>query len=121
MSGMQGLARINVGVPGFDELVHGGLPRGRSTLVAGSTGAGKTVFGLQFLVRGALMGEPGVLVTFAERPDDLIANVASFGWDLGGPRARGVPCHRGRDARRGRDRQRPVRSRRAFGAHPARA
>jgi len=84
MSAMQGLARIKVGVPGFDELVHGGLPEGRSTLVAGSTGAGKTVFGLQFLARGALMGEPGVLVTFAERPDDLIANVASFGWDLGG-------------------------------------
>jgi len=75
--------RIEVGIPGFDELVHGGLLRGRSTLLAGSTGAGKTVFGLQFLVHGALSGEHGVLVTFAERPEDLIANVKSFGWDLG--------------------------------------
>ena len=76
--------RIQVGIPGFDEIVHGGLPRGRSTLVAGATGTGKTVFGLQFLWGGAHLEEPGVLVTFAERPEDLIANVESFGWDLGG-------------------------------------
>src|SRR5450755_4882474 len=76
--------RIQVGIPGFDDVVHGGLPRGRSTLVAGATGTGKTVFGLQFLWGGAQLGEPGVLVTFAERPEDLIANVESFGWDLGG-------------------------------------
>jgi circadian clock protein KaiC len=84
MTGSQRLARVGVGIPGFDELVHGGLPEGRSTLLAGSTGTGKTVFGLQFLVGGAWLGEPGVLVTFAERPEDLIANVESFGWDLGG-------------------------------------
>jgi circadian clock protein KaiC len=84
MTGAQRLARIEVGVPGFDELVHGGLPAGRSTLLAGSSGSGKTVFGLQFLVAGARLGESGALVTFAERPDDLIANVESFGWDLGG-------------------------------------
>jgi circadian clock protein KaiC len=82
MNGPAGLARIEVGVPGFDALVHGGLPAGRSTLLAGSTGTGKTVFGLQFLASGARIGEPGVLVTFAERPEDLIANVDSFGWDL---------------------------------------
>ncbi len=76
--------RIQVGIPGFDEIVHGGLPSGRSTLVAGATGTGKTVFGLQFLYGGAQLGEPGVLVTFSERPEDLIANVQSFGWDLRG-------------------------------------
>jgi circadian clock protein KaiC len=84
MTGTQGLARIEVGILGFDALVHGGLPEGRSTLLAGSTGTGKTVFGLQFLASGARLGEPGVLVTFAERPDDLIANAESFGWDLAG-------------------------------------
>jgi circadian clock protein KaiC len=84
MSSASEPARIAVGIPGFDELVHGGLPKGRSTLLAGSTGTGKTVFGLQFLAAGARLGEPGVLVTFAERPDDLIANVESFGFDLGG-------------------------------------
>ena len=82
MTGARDLQRVRVGIPGFDDLVHGGLPKGRSTLVAGSTGTGKTVFGLQFLVSGARRGEPGVLVTFAERPDDLIANVESFGWDM---------------------------------------
>jgi circadian clock protein KaiC len=77
--------RIEVGIPGFDALALGGLPEGRTTLVAGSTGSGKTVFGLQFLASGATqLGEPGVIVTFAERPDDLIANTESFGWDLGG-------------------------------------
>jgi circadian clock protein KaiC len=79
---VDGHGRIEVGIPGFDELVHGGLPRGRSTLLAGSSGTGKTVFGLQFLVSGARRGESGVLVTFAERPTDMIANVESFGWDL---------------------------------------
>ncbi len=79
------MERVEVGISGFDSLALGGLPRGRTTLLAGSTGSGKTVFGLQFLARGARdFGEPGVLVTFAERPDDLIANAESFGWDLAG-------------------------------------
>ena len=84
MEGARALTRVQVGIPGFDELVHGGLPKGRSTLLAGSTGTGKTVFGLQFLAAGAANGEAGVLVTFAERPEDLIENAASFGWDLDG-------------------------------------
>jgi circadian clock protein KaiC len=71
--------------PGFRLVGLGGLPEGRTTLVAGGTGSGKTVFGLQFLASGAReFGEAGVLVTFAERPDDLIANSESFGWDLRG-------------------------------------
>ena len=79
------LRRVEVGIPGFDSLALGGLPQGRTTLLAGGTGSGKTVFGLQFLASGAReFGEPGVLVTFAERPDDLIANSESFGWDLRG-------------------------------------
>jgi circadian clock protein KaiC len=82
---LAGVPRVEVGVPGFDAVAHGGLPRGRQTLLAGATGSGKTVFGLQFLASGAReLGEPGVLVTFAERPEDLIANTDSFGWDLGG-------------------------------------
>ncbi|MGI8781008.1 MAG: circadian clock protein KaiC [Solirubrobacteraceae bacterium] len=84
MTAAQALARLEVGIPGFDALAHGGLPQARSTLLAGSTGTGKTVFGLQFLAGGARLGESGVLVTFAERPADLIANSESFGWDLGG-------------------------------------
>ena len=79
------MRRVEVGIPGFDSLALGGLPRGRTTLLAGGTGTGKTVFGLQFLASGAReFGEPGVLVTFAERADDLIANSESFGLDVRG-------------------------------------
>jgi circadian clock protein KaiC len=85
LRGAVDLRRVEVGIPGFDSLALGGLPQGRTTLLAGSAGSGKTVFGLQFLASGARQfNEPGVLVTFAERPDDLIANSESFGWDLGG-------------------------------------
>ena len=75
------MRRLKVGVPGFDEVAQGGLPHGRSTLVTGTSGAGKTLLGLQFLAAGArLFGEAGVLVTLDERPEDLIANVEGFDW-----------------------------------------
>lgn len=72
--------RIPTGVPGLDGVMGGGLPRGRATLVAGTSGSGKTVLGLQFLWADG-QGEPGVLVTFEERAQDLFANVRGFGWD----------------------------------------
>lgn len=76
------LPRLATGIGGFDVVCGGGLPYGRGTLVAGTSGSGKTVFGLQFLVTGAVeRDEPGVLVTFEERPSDLFANVAAFGWE----------------------------------------
>jgi len=68
------------GIPGFDDIIGGGLPQGRSTLVCGDAGAGKTMFGMQFLVRGATKGqEPGVFVTFEETEEYLKKNVASLG------------------------------------------
>jgi circadian clock protein KaiC len=77
------LAKALTGISGLDELTSGGLPRGRPTLVCGGAGCGKTVLGLEFLVRGAtIYGEPGAIFTFEERADDLAANVASFGFDL---------------------------------------
>jgi circadian clock protein KaiC len=78
-----GIAKALTGISGFDDLTSGGLPRGRPTLVCGGAGCGKTVFGLEFLVRGATQyGEPGAIFTFEERGDELAANVASFGFDL---------------------------------------
>lgn len=78
-----GLPKCPTGIAGFDEVVVGGLPRGRTTLVCGGAGCGKTLFGVEFLVRGAVeFGEPGVLVTFEETADELAANVASLGFDL---------------------------------------
>lgn len=71
------------GIPGFDDISHGGLPRGRPTLVCGAAGCGKTLLGMQFLIRGALdYGEHGVFLAFEEREQDLIQNVASLGFDL---------------------------------------
>lgn len=78
-----GLAKAATGIRGFDELTGGGLPRGRTTLVTGGAGSGKSLFGIEFLVRGArAYGEPGVLLTFEETEADLRENVASLGFDL---------------------------------------
>ena len=77
------LEKCPTGIRGFDELTGGGLPRGRPSLVCGGPGCGKTLFALEFLVRGAVEhGEPGVFVSFEERPEDLQRNVASLGFDL---------------------------------------
>ena len=79
------LPKAPTGIRGLDEITRGGLPQGRSTLVTGGTGTGKTLLGLQFLVAGAREhGEPGVLVTFEESAEKVTANVASLGFDLDG-------------------------------------
>src|SRR5215211_1874715 len=84
------LAKAPTGIRGFDELTGGGLPHGRATLVTGGPGSCKTLFGLEFLVRGAQeFDEPGVLLAFEESAADLTANVASLGFDLAGLEADG--------------------------------
>ena len=77
------LRKTRTGIDGLDEITNGGLPFGRTTLVCGSTGSGKTVLGMEFLVHGILeYGEPGVFMAFEETERDLAQNVASFGYDL---------------------------------------
>ena len=77
------LPKSPTGIQGLDEITLGGLPRGRTTLVVGRAGSGKTLFGMEFLVHGALdFGEPGVFISFEETPGDLVENVASLGYDL---------------------------------------
>ena len=77
------LERVKTGVNAFDELVMGGLPRARTTVVGGTPGSGKTVFATQFLAHGiTTFGENGVLVTFEEPPSDIEANMSGFGWNL---------------------------------------
>jgi len=77
------LLKSPTGIQGFDEITAGGLPAGRPTLVCGSAGCGKTLFGMEFLVRGAtLYDEPGVFMSFEETNEELIQNVASLGFDL---------------------------------------
>jgi len=77
------LPKTPTGISGLDEVTGGGLPQGRSTLVCGPAGCGKTLLAMEFLVRGiAEFNEPGVFVAFEESAEDLIANVASLGFDL---------------------------------------
>lgn len=77
------LEKAPTGIRGFDEISGGGLPRGRSALITGSAGVGKTIFGLQFLVNGALsFQEPGLLVSFEESRPSILQNAASLGFDL---------------------------------------
>ena len=91
VSVLEALSKAPTGIPGLDEVTDGGLPRGRTTLLCGGPGCGKTLMALQFLVRGAVdAGEPGVLVAFEESPAELAQNVASLGWDLKDLQARGL-------------------------------
>src|SRR5581483_10712948 len=81
-SGSEAGGRISTGVGGLDEMTHGGLPRGGSTLVLGPSGCGKTALALRFIVEGLERGERGLYVTFQENAMQLTAKAASFGWDL---------------------------------------
>ena len=77
------LPKAATGIQGLDEITLGGLPRGRPTLISGGAGSGKTMFGLEFLVRGATQyNEPGVFMSFEESIPDLTKNAASLGFDL---------------------------------------
>ena len=76
------LVKAATGIAGLDDVTLGGLPAGRPTLLCGAAGCGKTLFAMTFLVHGARAGEPGVFMSFEERPDDLAANVASLGFDV---------------------------------------
>ncbi len=75
--------KLATGIEGFDLVAGGGLPKGRTTLVAGTAGSAKTVFAAQFLAGGITQfGEPGVFVTFEESPADIRRNLRSLGWDV---------------------------------------
>jgi circadian clock protein KaiC len=79
----KGVSKIRTMIEGFDEITHGGLPIGRTTLVSGTSGTGKTLLAVQFLYRGIeYFDYPGIFVTFEESPKDIIENAYSFGWDL---------------------------------------
>jgi len=74
------MEKLSTGMEGFDTVGYGGLPKGRATLLAGTAGSAKTVFAMQFLVRGIELGDNGVFVTFEETPADLRRNMLSLGW-----------------------------------------
>src|SRR3984957_16952782 len=77
------LGKSATGIRGLDEVTQGGLPQGRPTLLCGSAGCGKTLFGMTFLYNGVVeYDEPGVFLAFEERPEDLIKNVGSLNYDI---------------------------------------
>ncbi len=77
-----GVSKLNIGIEGFDLITYGGIPKNRTTLIAGTSGSAKTIFGIQFLAEGIKRGESGVFVTFEERPDDIRENIKSLGWSI---------------------------------------
>src|ERR1041384_5850269 len=77
------LEKTPTGINGFDEITNGGLPANRPTLICGEAGSGKTLFSIEFIVRGITQfNEPGVIIAFEEKAEELTANVASLGFDL---------------------------------------
>ena len=74
--------RVTSGIKGLDPLIEGGFPKGRSILVTGEPGTGKTIFALQFLAEGLARGEKGIFVTADEGPLDILEQAASLGWDF---------------------------------------
>ena len=77
------LPKTPTGITGLDEITGGGLPKGRTTLVTGGAGCGKTLFSIEYLVNGATQyNEPGVFMAFEESAEELAQNVVSLGFDL---------------------------------------
>jgi circadian clock protein KaiC len=77
------IGKSPTGIRGLDEVTQGGLPEGRPTLLCGSAGCGKTLFGMTFLYNGAVeYNEPGAFLAFEEQPEDLIKNVGSLNYDI---------------------------------------
>jgi circadian clock protein KaiC len=77
------IEKLTTGISGFDEIAYGGLPKGRTTLVSGTSGSAKTVFACQLLAEGIRQSnEAGVFVTFEESADNIRSNMSGFGWDI---------------------------------------
>ncbi len=77
------MERVPTGIDGLDDMIEGGFPRGRTVLLSGGCGTGKSIFGLQFLYKGAVdYDEPGVYVTVDERPELTRQDMLRFGWDI---------------------------------------
>lgn len=77
--------RVPTGIIGLDELISGGLQKGKTYLLSGEAGTGKTIFCLQYILHGLSRGENGVYLTIDERPTHVVQDAATFGWDLETP------------------------------------
>lgn len=78
------IERLKTGISGFDDLIQGGIPKGFNVLLIGQPGAGKTIFGLQYLVNGAMYGENGIYVSLDSTNEIVKEQGKMFGWDVEG-------------------------------------
>jgi circadian clock protein KaiC len=85
--------RLSTGLSELDAMLHGGLPPGTATMVAGGAGTGKTLLGLHFITAGISRGEPSAIVTFQENPVQLRQIAQTFGWDLAAMETQGLLVH----------------------------
>lgn len=76
------MERIETGIPGFDDMIEGGLKKGSAVLVGGGCGTGKSTMCMQFLYHGAKKGEAGVYISFEEKPEEIRENMALHGWSI---------------------------------------
>ncbi|MBS7639380.1 MAG: KaiC domain-containing protein [Candidatus Bathyarchaeia archaeon] len=76
------IERVLTGIPGFDEILNGGIPKRNVVLLAGGPGTGKSIFGYQYLFNGLVRNQPGVLVALEEHPVQIRLSMAQFGWDV---------------------------------------
>lgn len=74
--------RVKTGIPGFDEILNGGIPKRNVVLLSGGPGTGKTIFSMQYLWNGLQLGEPGLYVSLEEHPVQVRVNMRNFGWDV---------------------------------------
>ncbi len=82
--------RVKTGITGLDEMLGGGFLRNTANLVEGAPGTGKTTLGMQFIHNGILAGEPGLIVTFEEFPQQYYHDAAAYGWDFLGLEKQGL-------------------------------
>ncbi|MEM0026499.1 MAG: KaiC domain-containing protein [Ignisphaera sp.] len=74
--------RVKTGIPGFDEILYGGIPKRNIVLISGGPGTGKSILSQQFIWSGLQMGEPGIYVVLEEHPAQVKQNMRQFGWDV---------------------------------------
>lgn len=74
--------KVKTGISGFDNLIDGGIPEGACVLLSGTPGTGKTIFGLEYIYRGALEGDKGIYISFEEQTQSLRDQASQFGWDF---------------------------------------
>lgn len=77
------IKRINTGIPGLDDFLEGGIPKGFAVIVTGPPGTGKTTFSMQYLMEGVKNGERCIFFSFEERAQQLVQHFTRFGWDVG--------------------------------------